>query len=90
MSQLGKEMRLTTGRVSGCSGIECHGRGVSLGLALAARGFRTRYCSMPSQSTDCIGVSQSAVLGQFYNPNTTPKDKERVVVCLCGTGQELH
>ena len=36
------------------------------------------------------GVSQSEVLGQFYNPNTTPKDKERVVVCLRGTGQELH
>ena len=35
-------------------------------------------------------VSQSEVLGQFYNPNTTPKDKERVVVCLRGTGQELH
>ena len=35
-------------------------------------------------------VSQSAVLGQFYNPNTTPKDKERVVVCLRRTGQELH
>ena len=35
-------------------------------------------------------VSRSEVLGQFYNPNTTPKDKERVVVCLCGTGQELH
>ena len=35
-------------------------------------------------------VSQSEVLGQFYNPNTTPKDKERVVVCLCRTGQELH
>ena len=34
-------------------------------------------------------VSRSEVLGQFYNPNTTPKDKERVVVCLCGTGQEL-
>ena len=26
-------------------------------------------------------VSRSEVLGQFYNPNTTPKDKERVVVC---------
>ena len=39
----------------------------------------------------CVSVvSQSEVLGQFYNPNTTPKDKERVVVCLCGTGQELH
>ena len=36
------------------------------------------------------GVSQSEVLGRFYNPNTTPKDKERVVVCLRGTGQELH
>ena len=36
------------------------------------------------------GVSQSEVLGWFYNPNTTPKDKERVVVCLHGTGQELH
>ena len=35
-------------------------------------------------------VSQSEVLGWFYNPNTTPKDKERVVVCLRGTGQELH
>ena len=35
-------------------------------------------------------VSQSEVLGRFYNPNTTPKDKERVVVCLRGTGQELH
>ena len=35
-------------------------------------------------------VSQSGVLGRFYNPNTTPKDKERVVVCLRGTGQELH
>ena len=35
-------------------------------------------------------VSQSEVLGRFYNPNTTPKDKERVVVCLHGTGQELH
>ena len=35
-------------------------------------------------------VSQSEVLGWFYNPNTTPKDKERVVVCLHGTGQELH
>ena len=35
-------------------------------------------------------VSQSEVLGQFYNPNTTPKDKESVVVCLCRTGQELH
>ena len=35
-------------------------------------------------------VSQSAVLGRFYNPNTTPKDKERVVVCLRRTGQELH
>ena len=35
-------------------------------------------------------VSQSEVLGRFYNPNTTPKDKERVVVYLCGTGQELH
>ena len=34
-------------------------------------------------------VSQSEVLGQFYNPNTTPKDKERVVVCLHSTGQEL-
>ena len=29
-------------------------------------------------------------MGRFYNPNTTPKDKERVVVCLRGTGQELH
>ena len=36
------------------------------------------------------GVSQSEVLGRFYNPNTTPKDKERVVVCLHRTGQELH
>ena len=36
------------------------------------------------------GVSQSEVLGRFYNPNTTPKDKERVVVCLRRTGQELH
>ena len=36
------------------------------------------------------GVSQSEVLGRFYNPNTTPKDKERVVVCLRGTGQELY
>ncbi|KIM64840.1 hypothetical protein SCLCIDRAFT_1212932 [Scleroderma citrinum Foug A] len=36
------------------------------------------------------GVSQSEVLGQFYNPNTTPKDKERAVVCLHRTGQELH
>ena len=36
------------------------------------------------------GVGQSEVFGQFYNQNTTPKDKERVVVCLCGTGQELH
>ena len=35
-------------------------------------------------------VSQSEVLGRFYNPNTTPKDKERVVVCLHRTGQELH
>ena len=35
-------------------------------------------------------VSQSEVLGRFYNPNTTPKDKERVVVCLRRTGQELH
>ena len=35
-------------------------------------------------------MSQSEVLGRFYNPNTTPKDKERVVVCLRGTGQELH
>ena len=35
-------------------------------------------------------MSQSEVLGWFYNPNTTPKDKERVVVCLHGTGQELH
>ena len=35
-------------------------------------------------------VNQSEVLGWFYNPNTTPKAKERVVVCLCGTGQELH
>ena len=35
-------------------------------------------------------VSQSEVLGWFYNPNTTPKDKERVVVCLRRTGQELH
>ena len=35
-------------------------------------------------------VSRSEVLGWFYNPNTTPKDKERVVVCLHGTGQELH
>ncbi|KIM63588.1 hypothetical protein SCLCIDRAFT_24034 [Scleroderma citrinum Foug A] len=35
-------------------------------------------------------VSQSEVLGRFYNSNTTPKDKERVVVCLRGTGQELH
>ena len=35
-------------------------------------------------------VSQSEVLCRFYNPNTTPKDKERVVVCLHGTGQELH
>ena len=35
-------------------------------------------------------VSQREVLGRFYNPNTTPKDKERVVVCLRGTGQELH
>ena len=32
------------------------------------------------------GVSRSEVLGRFYNPNTTPKDKERVVVCLRGTG----
>ena len=36
------------------------------------------------------GVSRSEVLGRFYNPNTTPKGKERVVVCLRGTGQELH
>ena len=36
------------------------------------------------------GVGQSEVLGWFYNPNTTPKDKERVVVCLRSTGQELH
>ena len=35
-------------------------------------------------------VSQSEILGRFYNPNTTPKDKEKVVVCLRGTGQELH
>ena len=35
-------------------------------------------------------VSRSEVVGRFYNPNTTPKDKEWVVVCLCGTGQELH
>ena len=35
-------------------------------------------------------VSQSEVLGRFYNPNTTPKDKEWVVVCLRGTGQKLH
>ena len=39
---------------------------------------------------DPRAVSQSEVLGRFYNPNTTPKDKERVVVCLRGTGQELH
>ena len=40
----------------------------------------------------CCGgsVSQSEVLNWFYNSNTTPKDKERVVVCLRGTGQELH
>ena len=35
-------------------------------------------------------MSQSEVLGWFYNPNTTPKDKERVVVCLHGTGQECY
>ena len=35
-------------------------------------------------------VSRSEVLGRFYSPNTTPKDKERVVICLCSTGQELH
>ena len=40
--------------------------------------------------TVAFNVSQSGVLGRFYNPNTTPKDKERVVVCLRGTGQELH
>ena len=43
------------------------------------------------QSLCAMGaVSQNEVLGRFYNPNTTPEDKERVVVCLCGTGQELH
>ena len=42
------------------------------------------------QLTPLCSVSQSEVLGGFYNPNTTPKDKERVVVCLCSTGQELH
>ena len=41
-------------------------------------------------TSQCRVVSQSEVLGQFYNPNTTPKDKERVVVCLHATGQELH
>ena len=46
---------------------------------------------MLTWSVVAIGVvSQSEVLGRFYNPNTTPKDKERVVVCLRGTGQELH
>ena len=31
----------------------------------------------PSTHTTCVtGVSQSEVLGRFYNPNTTPKDKE--------------
>ena len=29
-----------------------------------------------SAKTSCSGVSQSEVLGRFYNPNTTPKDKE--------------
>ena len=42
------------------------------------------------RDADTGAVSRSEVLGRFYNPNTTPKDKERVVVCLCRTGQELH
>ena len=61
------------------------------------------YTSLPDQIKDKLSqigkpwtldglhtVSQSEVLGRFYNPNTTPKDKERVVVCLRRTGQELH
>ena len=46
--------------------------------------------SMDGTTSSSGIVSQSEVLGRFYNPNTTPKDKERVVVCLHGTGQELH
>ena len=54
-------------------------------------GQMTSYLSATLHSlVDVTDVSQSEVLGQFYNSNTTPKDKERVVVCLCGTGQELH
>ena len=53
---------------------------------------RARHCcclAAVAGCSQCI-VSQSEVLGRFYNPNTTPKDKERGVVCLRGTGQELH
>ena len=57
------------------------------------RGGGQNACSFlhdESVQNHCRTVSRSKVLGRFYNPNTTPKDKERVVVCLCGTGQELH
>ena len=47
-------------------------------------------CRTREKSGTETAVSRSEVLGRFYNPNTTPKDKERVVVCLRRTGQELH
>ena len=67
-------------------GCECRGVVVVLRCRNNCQIFYST-CSMVNMRT---GVSRSEVLGRFYNPNTTPKDKERVVVCLCGTGQELH
>ena len=63
---------------------------ISLGTCWASVGSVSTNCWVGHEYPLEGGVSQSEVLGWFYNPNTTPKDKERVVVCLHGTGQELH
>ena len=63
--------------------------GVDMGWTYGADVISMRDMNTYLPACPCV-VSRSEVLGRFYNPNTTPKDKERVVVCLCSTGQELH
>jgi len=39
---------------------------------------RTLSCSIPNQSTDCSGVSQSVDLGRSINPNTTQQRTTKI------------